>query len=425
MNNQLSDAVRNTRFNSSRVETFKDQKGTGKTTNDASVQLADSGFDTAQITGVLDIVSGNQLQRPWDDGGGWKPSFERPIKPGTELKPLLDIKPAIDLKPIIDKPLTDLIDIIKPGPLTPPKPFPGFPWPDKPIIPQPEIELADPGLTAVHNDLNQANAAAGLDPAVEYQDIEGEMFIDSVDNDGVRAELTDIKQGYVGDCYLCAALGSIALHNPEFIENMITDNGNGTYTVSFGGKMGDVTVDDDFAVYSNGNTAYAGVGDMSNPELWVAIIEKAYVQGNRATEGDNVRDGTYEGIASGSTSTAIANITGQTSSWGPTEDFTAESMKAALDNGQSVVLSSLSSNDGKKKLTPDGLVTSHAYVVSDVRQNADGEWELVVYNPWGSDADANTEAEATDKNNDGFTVLTMEEFHTNFRAVEMTDEPVG
>lgn len=263
-----------------------------------------------------------------------------------------------------------------------------------------EVELADPGLTDKHDELNNNDNPAD---DIIFQDIDGEVIVDG-------ASLTDIKQGAVGDCYFVAALASIAHHNPEYIENMITDNGNGTYTVSFGGDLGDVTVDDDFATNSSGNSVYASTGSSSNPELWVAIVEKAYAQAN----------GSYETIEGGRANEAIAEITGQDNfTVDHPSDFDPADLQTALENGQSVTASSLSSNDGKKTRTSDGFVTSHAYVVTDVQQNASGEWEITVYNPWGSDSDTG------DGTSDGFTTISVEEFNTNFRSVQLLNEPVG
>ena len=283
-------------------------------------------------------------------------------------------------------------------------PLPAFPMP--PGFPQPEIELPDPGLTQVHDDFDSDGIENN---EVEYKDVDGDVVVDGV-------QITDVNQGRVADCYLLAVLGSIALHNPEYIKNMITDNGNGTYTVSFGGKLGDVTVDDDFATFANGGIAYAQMGDESNPELWVAIIEKAYMQGNLSNEDGSVRDGTYEGIGFGSSSIAMENITGQSSTRTGPSGVTPEGLQAALENGQSVVMGSLGAND-KKDHTPDGLWRSHVYVLTDVRQNSKGEWEVTVYNPHGSDQHGIPQ--------DPYTVMTMEQFNTNFRSVVVSDEPVG
>ena len=43
----------------------------------------------------------------------------------------------------------------------------------------------------------------------------------------------DVNQGYLGDCYFLSSLGEVALKDPSAIENMISANGNGTYSVRF------------------------------------------------------------------------------------------------------------------------------------------------------------------------------------------------
>ena len=43
----------------------------------------------------------------------------------------------------------------------------------------------------------------------------------------------DEVEGTLGDCYLITALGTLADSNPAAVENMIINNGDGTYTVRF------------------------------------------------------------------------------------------------------------------------------------------------------------------------------------------------
>ena len=56
---------------------------------------------------------------------------------------------------------------------------------------------------------------------------------------------TDVDQGSVGDCYFLASLGSVADRDPGRIEDIFTDNGDGTFTVRFfrDGNAEYVTVD--------------------------------------------------------------------------------------------------------------------------------------------------------------------------------------
>ena len=71
----------------------------------------------------------------------------------------------------------------------------------------------------------------------------------------------------MGDCYFIAAMGSIADTDPQAIENMFIDNGDGTYTVRFyaqnavGTYVPDyVTVNSTLPANGDGSLMYAGVG---------------------------------------------------------------------------------------------------------------------------------------------------------------------
>jgi len=98
---------------------------------------------------------------------------------------------------------------------------------------------------------------------------------------GVAGPLaSDINQGYLNDCYLLAPLASIARNNPSLISSMFVDNGNRTYGVRFftGGKEDWVTVNSYLPMtgaHYSFNGAYNNVGN-----IWVDLIEKAYVQIN-------------------------------------------------------------------------------------------------------------------------------------------------
>jgi|GEM_PF-3888500 len=191
MNNAIGEAAQLTRFNTNRSEFLKGQKCTGKTANDSSQQLASCGFDSSQISSALDKIRGNLQHRPWEDTDCCEPSFESPIKPSIDLKPIN--KPATP----ISIP-SSLIDIIKLTIENPVKPLPGFPPPGKPIgsplFHQPEVELADPGLTNVHEEHNNKFNTTADD--IKFKDIDGDIEVDGI-------TLEDVEQGFIADCYLC------------------------------------------------------------------------------------------------------------------------------------------------------------------------------------------------------------------------------
>lgn len=88
----------------------------------------------------------------------------------------------------------------------------------------------------------------------------------------------DVLQTSVGDCYFAAAIAGLA-KTPEgraLIQSLITDNGDGTYTVVFPGIPGSFTVDAD--VYTTSNGAYLTSGPGADGDYWYAILQKAYAQ---------------------------------------------------------------------------------------------------------------------------------------------------
>lgn len=208
------------------------------------------------------------------------------------------------------------------------------------------------------------------------------------------AQLEDVQQGYLADCYLVAAMGAVAMQRPELIEKMIKDNGDGTVTVTLyvqnnswlappgEGKAVDVRISMKLPTANGTRPTYAR---SSSKELWPALIEKAYVA--------QFGGGDYQKVnAGGSPGDAMAAMTGQQST-----GFSTGSKKAAdivtelsdmLKAGKPVVAASFGkdeakTNDKLKKLADDKAVHAwHAYVIKKADPKAD---TIELFNPWGSD----------------------------------------
>jgi hypothetical protein len=98
----------------------------------------------------------------------------------------------------------------------------------------------------------------------------------------------DVAQGEDGDCYFLSALSQLAIQWPEAIQNMFTNNGDGTYTVRFfnNGAATYVTVNGYLPMNGDGTFTYADYYQNGQPNsmasstnvLWVALAEKAYAQ---------------------------------------------------------------------------------------------------------------------------------------------------
>ena len=99
-----------------------------------------------------------------------------------------------------------------------------------------------------------ADLPALCDKTLVYKSTAGSLFPHTPSH-------TDEYQGEMGDCYLITALGTLADSNPAAIENMIINNGDGTYTVRFyTGPYGTIYNYSDGSI-SAGFSNNAGVAD--------------------------------------------------------------------------------------------------------------------------------------------------------------------
>ncbi len=200
----------------------------------------------------------------------------------------------------------------------------------------------------------------------------------------------DISQGYLGDCYFLSSLGEVALKDPSAIENMISSNGNGTYSVRFyvNGKADYVTVNSELPVmtgyrWANGSTLEFANGTKDD---WAALVEKAYAQLNAQTNAPhgmalNSASNSYAGITAGNGS-ALTMITDQPEQAQTLSPFTSAS---ALGSILSNLASSFSSGEEVLMSTPyasnGNLVGDHMYMVTGVNA-ATGT--LTIQNPWNT-----------------------------------------
>lgn len=228
----------------------------------------------------------------------------------------------------------------------------------------------------------------------KYGEFGNEIFKDG-------AALDDIQQGYIGDCFLIAAMGAVAMQRPELIEQMIKDNGDGTVTVTLwtdgralsvpgSGKSVDVRVSMKLPS-SNGSTpTYA---KSSSKELWPSLIEKAYVAQFGGGDYQNLNSG-------GSPGDAMTAILGTESTGFSTSSVNAKEcvsqLESMLKGGKSVVAATFGKDAAKdneplRKLADEKNVHAwHAYVVKKADSKAN---TISLFNPWGSSQPAELTAE--------------------------------
>ena len=259
-----------------------------------------------------------------------------------------------------------------------------------PTTPGAETELADPsrkpGTPGVHSE------------------IDGELYAGPTGTEEIQ--YTDVVQSGLADCYFMGSVAAVAKTNPDAIRDMITDNRDGTYTVHFGGELGDVTVDDDLLVDKRGNKIGAQLENGSGgPELCVAIVEKAYAEGR----------GSYEDIEWDAMHTGMDDLLGEgTTNVQAASSFGPQDLDAALESGSPMIANTFSGDGNAKKYAENGLFGAHVYTVlgyarddsGNVRIGDDGMPMIQLYNPHGKTEYADSE----DTVDDGTFAMSWTEF---------------
>jgi len=213
----------------------------------------------------------------------------------------------------------------------------------------------------------------------------------------------DVDQGASGDCYFLAALAEVALQDPTSIENMISYDGNGTWSVEFqvNGAADYVTVNADLPTLTDASfpTGQTLAFDGGNGALWSPLIEKAYAELNSQTQaphgGDGVAGNSYYDIQGGD-AWSLTELTGQSvTSWQTRNTETAAGLSellgvlsTAFSQNQDVVM-----DTGAYTPSGSGLVADHMYAVLSINQAAG---TVTLYNPWGVNSDSTNPVILTD-----------------------------
>ncbi|UZN02266.1 C2 family cysteine protease [Cellulomonas sp. S1-8] len=211
----------------------------------------------------------------------------------------------------------------------------------------------------------------------EYGEVPHDLFVE-----GPSPE--DIQQGSIGDCWWMASLGAIAQADPGIIEDAITVNANGTYTVRLydDGRPVDITVTPEMVLVDGApalarSPQYLLADDTTlGYELWPMVMEKALA----------LHYGDYEKIEGGWPADGMAALTGRESTSHDTDDVSIQELASTLSDGGAVGVASLTKEDAKKSAYYQGdagadvLYANHAYYLQSV--DVDGGTVTLV-NPWG------------------------------------------
>jgi hypothetical protein len=247
-------------------------------------------------------------------------------------------------------------------------------------------------------------------PSVGKARFTGPLFVDGINPD-------DVKQGQLANCYFPAAVSAVAVTHPEVLKDMIKENPDGTYSVtfkepSFSGtpRQRTVTVDGDLYTRPNGTALYGAsrnAGGKEEMEMWYPILEKAYA----AYKGNS-----YDKIGNGgSTADVLGSLLGVHTNYRTLDENTMDgvfkSMQAAQEKGLPMTTATYG-KDGPEAERYAGvrIYPWHAYTVMSVREE-DGNKIVQLRNPWGSSEPGN------DGKDDGIFELPLKDFAHYFSGV--------
>jgi hypothetical protein len=205
-------------------------------------------------------------------------------------------------------------------------------------------------------------------------------------------EVTDIKQGGLGDCYLMSSAAAVGEFEKRLSEAFVTKTYNTEGIIAINthvlGLKKTIYLDDYLPFWSSTSSYLAFAQPSTNKELWGPFIEKAWAKVS----------GNYEITEGGWASEAVRFITNSPSYWYAVSSFDAAtrnisayniiSENDALNNIMSA--STSCSSGGDSVVNGVGLAQCHAYTLlsTHVLKNADGsvkDYLLKIRNPWASD----------------------------------------
>jgi calpain family cysteine protease len=205
------------------------------------------------------------------------------------------------------------------------------------------------------------------------------------------AEFFDPVQGAVGDCYLIAALASVAWARPYVIaqRTRATSSGQQDFVdkIDFyeNGQTVSLEVTEKLPLNSPGNT-YIYCRSSEAGEIWPAVYEKAYAKWRTNHSGDTPD---ISAIAGGDPVAAARQLTGLTPYYYDCQALTADDIWSKVrENSLSrktfnpMVAWTFCSPPEGVKYADAGIAGCHAYSILGWNY-IDGKKYLVLRNPWG------------------------------------------
>lgn len=225
---------------------------------------------------------------------------------------------------------------------------------------------------------------------------------------------SDIRQDNLGDCYFVSTIGSLAQQDPQAIQDAISyDPSTQSFNVTMYQKEFQlwplphtvtkpvtVNVTQEELAYNLERNGGSTVDNdpCNNGATWPMVMETAYAKMHDSNPADGLQEG-FDKIGNGGwPGNAMFTVTGKDShtvsvdegliALYPTtrrkHDAIYQRVNDALQSGKPVTLSVKEESSPDKQ---DNLMDNHAYMVTDIRQDKNGEVWVKIRNPWGNNKD--------------------------------------
>jgi len=241
-------------------------------------------------------------------------------------------------------------------------------------------------------------------------------------------DFKDMKQGFLGDCYLLAALVSIAEPRPDIITNMFSagellEGKTPVYTVKFmiNGRETKVAVNDMVPARKGQYSPWFASG--KDGARWPAIIEKAYAKlfgGYKALEG-GIGGDVFKAVMQAPVSGYSHDSISKRDLYNIIKN--AEKNKYIMGAGTNPI--GCTYDPAKKaKRKAIGICCGHAFtVLGAVRYSSEFPEAVKIYNPWG--ANWYTGAIPDQDQSNGIFHVTLDEYHQYWGSTDIAEARQG
>ncbi len=203
-------------------------------------------------------------------------------------------------------------------------------------------------------------------------------------NGPTMEDVSQVMNNY-GLCGLVAGVQSLVVANPAFIQTLVHDNGDGTYTVTLPGRA-PIRVAHSEVFAPDGSTVW---GRSENGTVWFPVLAHALVtnvlpgQDMVPDDGVNSPWAPRAGNPNPVNPAVVIDLVGGTTGtfWAGNNGANSATVTNAFHAGKPVVVSFSYPGVGQQQMGPHGVYAGHAYSVVSI--NGDGT--ITLYNAWGYD----------------------------------------